>query len=79
MALLFLSRMKGEKNMRKILFKGVKIVEGDVVRLDCGIHGTYEITMLDLRNRFRPIKEEYIREIEVIGNVYGNRKTMEVK
>lgn len=51
---------------------GKMIFEGDVVRLYCGIYGTYEMCVIDIRNGFKPIEEKKIKEIEIIGNIYDN-------
>lgn len=59
--------------------KGKKIFEGDIVRLYCGIYGTYEMHISDIRNGFGPIEEEKIKEIEIIGNIHDNPELWEVK
>lgn len=56
---------------------GKKIFEDDIVRLYCGIYGTYEMHILDIRNGFRPIEEEKIKEIEIIGNIHDNPELFE--
>lgn len=50
---------------------GKKIFEGDIVRLYCGIRGTYVMHILDIRHGFRPF-ENRVTEIEVIGNIHDN-------
>lgn len=56
---------------------GKKIFEGDIVRLYCGIYGTYEMHILDIRNGFKPIEEEKIKEIDIIGNIHDNPELLE--
>ena len=51
---------------------GAKIFEGDIVRLYCGLYGTYEWTILDMRDMFYPIKRDKIKELTIIGNIYDN-------
>ena len=57
---------------------GTKIFEGDIVRLYCGIRGTYVMHILDIRHSFRPF-ENRVKEIEVIGNIHDNPELLEVK
>ena len=68
-----IAKLKGEANERN------KIFEGDVVRLCCGMYGTYEMCILDIRNGFKPIEEEKILEIEIISNIHDNPELLEVK
>lgn len=56
---------------------GKKIFEGDVVRLWCGTHGTFELCVSDIRNGLMPVGAENIKEIEIIGNIHDNPELTE--
>ena len=51
---------------------GTKIFEGDIIKLDCGLYGTHNVYVRDIRSIIFPINRDKIIEITIIGNVHDN-------